>query len=64
MNMNKNLLMQPLTDDALADVTGGAGAKRSQQECYTICGMYEETVPMVYAQCMAACITGQNMNRF
>lgn len=60
--MNKDLLMQPLSDEALADVSGGAG--RSRSECESICGQFEVAAPVIYARCMANCISGQSIQKY
>ena len=59
MTTNKDFLMQPLSDEELADVTGGAG--RNPSECRAICGQYEEEAPSVFARCMIQCTQGKNM---
>ena len=62
MTTNKDLLMQPLSDEELASVSGGA--KRSQQECETLCGLYKHLVNFKYTACMAACISGKSTTAY
>lgn len=62
--MDKNLLMQPLSEEELAGVNGGAGSQRTKNECDAICGQYEDAAPMVYAQCMAACMSGRSVMKY
>ena len=63
MTTNKDLLMQPLSDEELADVTGGT-AKRSRSECESVCARQQKLAPAVYAQCMAKCISGRDVQMY
>ena len=63
MTTNKDLLMQPLSDEELADVTGGAG-RRSRSECESVCARHQKLAPAVYAQCMAKCISGKDVSSY
>lgn len=62
MTMNKDLLMQPLSDEELAGVNGGTG--RSNEECEEICEQYQDAAPMVYMKCMINCKSGKTMSGF
>lgn len=62
MTTNKDLLMQPLSDEELAGVNGGAG--RSAAECEFYCGKYKKPAPMAYMKCIIACKSGKPMDGF
>lgn len=63
MTTNKDLLMQPLSDEELAGVSGGAGG-RSNEECEGYCSHYQDTAPMVYMKCMINCKRGGSLASF
>ncbi len=62
MTTNKDLLMQPLSDEELAGVNGGAG--RSTAQCAYMCDKYKLPAPMVFMKCMINCKSGKSMDGF
>ena len=62
MTTNKELLMQPLSDEELAGVNGGAG--RSKAECENRCAIYKGAANYKYMSCMSNCVSGKAMNGF
>lgn len=60
MKTNKDLLMQPLTDEELASVSGGATGK-TKGECLQLCERYRTASQADYIKCYTACISGKPM---
>lgn len=61
MATNKDVLMQPLSDDELADVNGGIGGSQS---CISQCEHLKGSNNSGYMKCLQACSKGGNMASF
>jgi bacteriocin-like protein len=64
MKTNKDLLMQPLTDEELASVSGGVTGG-TNAECEAECSRYKQASQAVYMKCYWKCLscksTGKNL---
>ena len=56
MKTNKDLLMQPLTDEELASVSGGVTGEPNA-ECEAECSRYKQASQAVYMKCYLKCLS-------
>ena len=56
MVQSNDLLMQPLSDDELAGITGGSADEESIDECLNNCDMTYPNMKRMRLQCRMACM--------